>query len=195
MQKRGIFAAKGHNQMPSNGTRMAAYGAAVSFALHLVTYFIPSLRDATLSSSALIAILLGVWAIAQHLIVFPIIAALPAPRWAQAAGYGWLVIDMITDLLQLGGASKSLYLVMRLAINLVAALWIFTASWQARGAMRGIGIFVAADFALYSLTALLVPWAFVIALPSLVLLPVWFVLVGNHVSQPAAGAPGGQVAL
>jgi len=173
----------------ANGARYAAYGAAVLFALHLVTYFIPSIRDATLNSAMPVAILLGVLAVAQHLIVFPVVAALPAPRWAQIAGYVWLVVDMLTDLLQLGGASKSVYLVMRLAINLVAALWIAAASVQARGALRGIGLFVAIDFACYSFAAALVSWAFVITLPSLVLLPVWFILVGNRLGTNTGSAP------
>jgi hypothetical protein len=168
----------------------AAYSAAILFALHLTTYFVPSIRDATLSSSALVAILLAVLALAQHLVVFPVVAALPAPRWAKIAGYVWLVVDMATDLLQLGGASKSVYLVLRLAINLVAALWIATASWRATGALRPIGVFVAVDFAGYSLLILLTPLAFLVVLPSLVLLPVWFLLVGRRFAreqaQPAA---------
>src|SRR5579862_988031 len=128
----------------------AAYGAAIFFALHLATYFVPSIRDATLSSAAVIAGLLAVLALAQHLVVFPVVAALPAPRWARLAGYTLLVVDMLTDLLQLGGAPKSVYLVIRLVINLVAALWIATASWQTTGAIRWIGVFVAVDFACYS---------------------------------------------
>jgi hypothetical protein len=157
-------------------------------------------RDATLSTAPTVAIGLAVLAVAQHLVVFPVVAALPAPRWAQIAGYTWLVVDMGTDLLQLGGASKSVYLVLRLAINLVAALWIATASWQARGAIRVIGVFVAIDFACYSLVALLSPLAFLVTLPSLVLLPVWFVLVGRQlsrtpptsISSPSAGPTLGQ---
>lgn len=63
----------------------AAYGAAIFFALHLTTYFVPSIRDATLSSAAVIAGLLAVLALAQRLVVFPVVAALPAPRWAKLA--------------------------------------------------------------------------------------------------------------
>jgi hypothetical protein len=29
--------------------------------------------------------------LASRLLLFPIVAMLPAPRWARAAGYGWLV--------------------------------------------------------------------------------------------------------
>lgn len=160
-----------------------AYVAAVFFAAHLVTYFVPAIRDVTLASSVVGAVLLATLALAQHLVVFPVVATLPAPRWAQLAGYAWLVVDMGTDLLQLGGAPVSLYLVLRLAINLVAALWIAAASLRARGATRALGVFVAADFACYSFVALLSPLAFVLALPSLVLLPLWFVLVGRRLAK------------
>lgn len=165
--------------------RPAAYLAALFFALHLLTYFIPAVRDATLAHATGIAIALGVLAIAQHAVVFPVVAALAAPQWAKIVGYTWLIVDMGTDLLQLGGTPKSVYLVLRLAINLVAALWIATAALQARGAIRGIGLFVAIDFACYSVLALAVPWAFVITLPSLVFLPLWFVLVGRQFGYAA----------
>src|SRR5258708_17051039 len=148
-----------------------AYGAAVLFAAHLATYFAPAIRDVTVTSSVVGAVLLAVLAVAQHLVVFPVVGALPAPEWARAAAFTWLIVDMGTDLLQLGGAPKSLYLVLRLGINLVAALWIASASLRAHGGMRPLGVFVAADFACYSFVALLSPLAFVVALPSLVLLP------------------------
>ena len=165
-----------------------AYLAALLFAAHLATYFVPSIRDATLAGSAALAGALALLAIAQHLVIFPVVTALPAPRWAQLAGYTWLVVDMCTDLLQLGGAPKSLYLVLRLGINLVAALWIASASLRARGGMRGLGVFVAADFACYSFVALLSPLAFVVALPSLILLPLWFVLVGRRLALMSRSA-------
>ena len=175
----------------------AAYAAAVLFALHLATYFAPALRDATLGTVASLAVPLAVLAVAQHLVVFPVVAALPAPRWARAAAYVWLVFDMGTDLLQLGDTSKSVYLVIRLAVNVLAALWIASASWRARGGLRGIGLFVALDTVAYSCVGLFFAWAFVVTLPSLILLPVWFALVGRslarmpasrHAEQPTATA-------
>lgn len=171
---------------PSTTTRPAAavfaYAAATLFAAHLATYFMPAIRDVTLTTSTTLAIALAVLAVAQHLVVFPVVGALPAPWWARAAAYVWLVLDMGTDLLQLGGAPKSLYLVLRLGVNLLAALWIASASWRARGGMRWLGVFVAADFACYSFVGLLSPLAFLVALPSLVLLPLWFVLAGRRIA-------------
>lgn len=162
-----------------------AYSAAVLFAAHLATYFVPAIRDVTVTSSVVGAVLLAVLAVAQHLVVFPVVGALSAPQWARAAACTWLVVDMGTDLLQLGGTPKSLYLVLRLGINLGAALWIASASLRARGGMRPLGVLVAADFACYSFVALLSPLAFVMALPSLVLLPLWFVLAGRRIARIA----------
>ncbi len=161
------------------GAAYAAYSAALLFALHLLTYFIPVIRDATFATSASLAGTLAFLAVVQHLVVFPVVATLPAPRWAKVAAYVWLVVDMCTDILQFGGVSKAIYLVLRLAVNLLAALWIASASWPISRAIRYVGVFVALDFACYSFVALLSPLSFLVALPSLVLLPVWFGLVGR----------------
>jgi hypothetical protein len=173
--------------LPSTTTRpaasMFAYAAAALFAAHLATYFVPAIRDVTLTTSSTLAVSLAVVAVAQHLVVFPVVRALPAPWWARAAAFAWLVLDMSTDLAQLGGAPKSLYLVVRLGVNLLAALWIVSASLRARGGLRGLGVFVAADFACYSFVGLLSPLAFLIALPSLVLLPLWFILAGRRIAH------------
>ena len=49
----------------SNRPAMASYGAALLFAIHLVTYFIPPIRDVTTSSSVIgaeaLALLALVW--------------------------------------------------------------------------------------------------------------------------------------
>lgn len=163
-------------------TVTAAYAAAILFAIHLVTYFIAPLRDATTTSSPIVAELLALLAVAEHLLVFPVVAALPAPRWAKAAGYGWLVIDMATDIMQLNGTPKTTYLAMRYGGHISAALWITSASWQVKGAMRVIGVLVALDLTIYSFIAFL-PFTFVILIPSLVLLPLWLWLAGRLIAR------------
>lgn len=159
----------------------AAYGAAILFAIHLVTYLIPSIRDVTTSSSLIGAELLALLAVAEHLILFPVVAVLPAATWARAVGYGWLVLDIATDIMQLNGVDKLTYLALRYGANIAAALWIASVSWQTKGAMRIIGWIVALTLAIYSFIAFF-PFTFVILLPSLVLLPVWFVLGGRHIA-------------
>jgi hypothetical protein len=64
--------------------------------------------------------------------------------------------------------------------------------------MRGIGLFGALDTAAYSCVGLFFTWAFIVTLPSLILLPVWFALVGRSLAgmfaphdavQPQAPVP------
>src|SRR6266567_220686 len=80
---------------------------AILFAIRLPTFFISVIRDATPSSSLFLDELNGLLAVAPHLLLFPVVAALPAPRWAKAAGYGWLVIDISTDIMGLNGVPQT----------------------------------------------------------------------------------------
>jgi hypothetical protein len=160
----------------------AAYVAAILFAIHLVTYVIGPLRDATTSSSPIVAELLALLGVAEHLVLFPVIAALPAPRWAKAAGYGWLVIDMATDIMQLNGVPKETYLALRYGGHISAAVWIASASWQAKGVLRIVGEFVALDLVVYSFIAF-IPFTFIVLFPSLLLLPLWLVLIARLLAR------------
>lgn len=159
-----------------------AYIAAVLFALHLATYFVPALRDATLASAPALAVAVALLALAQHAVVFPVAAALPAPSWARMSAYIWLIGDMLSDLMQMSGFSLTRYITLRLLVNVLAAVWLLAASWRAPLAMRIVGIFVACDLVAYSLTAPFDASAFLLALPSLVLLPLWFALAGRRLS-------------
>ncbi len=168
-----------------------AYAAAILFALHLATYFVPALRDATLANAPALAVGVAVLALAQHAVVFPVAAALPAPSWARMSAYIWLIGDMVSDLMQLGGSPVSRYITLRLLVNLLAAVWLLAASWRAPLAMRIIGIFVACDLAAYSITTPFDTRAFVLALPSLVLLPIWFALAGRYLARSEANQSRG----
>jgi hypothetical protein len=55
--------------------------------------------------------------------------------------------------------------------------------------MRIIGIFVGWDLIAYSLTAPFWVSAFVLSLPSLILVPVWFALVGRLLTALASEPP------
>jgi hypothetical protein len=171
----------------------AAYAAAALFVVSLARFFvIPLLGLAT--NSPVVAELNGLLPAAAHLLLFPVVAALVAPTWARAAGYGWLVIDIATDVMALNGVADTLYLPLRYGGHVSAAVWIATASWQTTSGQRAVGLLLALDLALYSFVA---PWVSVAALyPSLLLLVLWFVLVGRHIAyagELAAAAAGMQV--
>lgn len=166
---------------------LAAYGAALLFAIHLITYFIPAVRDVTSSSSLFGAEALALLAVAEHLILFPVVAALPAPGWARAVGYGWLVLDIATDIMQLNGVAQLTYLSLRYGANIAAALWLASAGWQGKGALRVIGVIVAIDLTIYSFIAF-IPLTFLMLIPSLILLPLWFIFAGRSLTRQAAVA-------
>src|SRR5436190_893298 len=67
-------------------TSLLAYGAAVLFAALF----------ASIGAQAPppISPLLGLFG---HLVLLPVVAALPAPPWARAAGYGWLIGDVVLN--------------------------------------------------------------------------------------------------
>ena len=167
--------------------------AVILFAAHFVTYFVPSLRDATFATAPALALGVAALALAQHGVVFPVAAALPAPGWARMSAYIWLIGDVISDLMQLFGSLTAQYLALRLFVNVLAAVWIVAASWRAPVAMRIVGIFVGCDLVAYSVSAIFNPAAFIISLPSLLLVPIWFELVARRLTalseEPTSAAP------
>ena len=173
---------------PPPATR-AAFAAALLFTLRFVCFFLPpslarGVADGTLPGALL--------AVAEHALLFPVIAALPAPAWARAAGWGWLVLDMTTDIMALHGVPPATYLAVRYGGHLAAALWVLGAAWPARGALRWTGLLYALDLGSYSFLAAS-GVSFAILVPSAVLLPLWLVLVGRSLASHSV--PSGRQAV
>src|SRR5712691_6170103 len=162
-----------------NTSRVAiiAYIAAAIFFLRLLTFLNPGLSTISAvhaaPSTALIAELIALLGIIPHLLLFPVIDALPAPRWAKAAGYGWLVIDMSTDIMQLSGVNSSIYLSLKYGGHNSAATWITLTSAQANRNRRILGLLTAIDLAAYSVLNPLSPLMFIILIPLILILPLW----------------------
>jgi hypothetical protein len=159
----------------TNSSRLAVGAAYIAAALFVVAFARFFLLPPEGSKNVVVA-LLGV---APHLLLFPVVAALPAPPWGRAAGYGWIVVDMATDIMALNGVATPTFIAMRYGGHLSAALWIALTSLQAKGATRIIGLLLALDLGGYSFVAPFDPTHFVGLLPSFVLLPLWLVLVGR----------------
>ncbi len=157
-----------------------AYVAAVLFAIRFVFFFLPPGIQSQVGDGTVPGALLS---LAEHLVMFPIIAALPAPQWAKAAGYGWLVVDMSTDIMAFNHVPNTIYLALRYGDHLSAAVWIAVASWQARGAIRVIGLLYVLNLASYSYLAAYGVSPAVLA-PSAILFPTWLVLVGRRLARP-----------
>jgi hypothetical protein len=163
-----------------------AFVAAGLFSLRFVFFFLPYLRflpsglSGLVQDGTLAGALLGN---AEHLVLFPIISAFPAPSWAKHAGYGWLVVDMATDIMALQGVSPAIYLALRYGGHISAALWVASASWQATKATRIIGLLYTFNIAFYSYVA---HGSFFLLIPSAFLFPLWLVLVGRFLAREQA---------
>src|SRR5579871_1221726 len=125
-----------------NNPAFAAYGVALLFLLRFPTYLLPQT-----------GLVVAIVAVAPHLLLFPVVSALSAPGWARAAGYGWLIIDITTDIMGLNGVPATIFLPMRYGGHVSAALWIVVAAWRTTGATRIVGVLLALFLGGYSFIA------------------------------------------
>lgn len=75
-----------------------------------------------------------------HLALFLLVAKLEAPEWARAAGYGWLVLDVMTAVLTLNGVPHEIYDFVRLGGHIFGGIWIATASLSGSRPVKVIGL-------------------------------------------------------
>ncbi|HEX8995026.1 MAG TPA: hypothetical protein VF812_03235 [Ktedonobacterales bacterium] len=172
--------------------RLAArcsYFATPLFIIHVATFSIQANRNPTLANMPSDAIAIAVLALARNAVVAPVIGTLPSAGWARIAGYTWLIGDLLSELTQVGGASKSLYLTLRLVAPMLAALWISATSARMDGPVKSIGYVVAGLLLAYSLASTLTPAAFILAILGLMLLPLWFGLIHRRLDQLLTPAP------
>ncbi len=75
-----------------------------------------------------------------HLALFLMVSRLAAPDWARAAGYGWLVLDVMAGVLTLDGLPYAIYEHIRLGGHVFGGIWIATASLSGSRAVRIVGV-------------------------------------------------------
>ena len=88
--------------------------------------------------------------IAFHLFMFMLVAKLDAPDWAKAAGYGWLVLDVMVGVLTLNHLPPNIYFPIRLGGHIFAGTWITMVSLSAPRAMKIVGVITGVWLAGYS---------------------------------------------
>ncbi|WP_157507081.1 hypothetical protein [Ktedonobacter racemifer] len=160
-----------------------AYISAGLWIVRLLAFFVPALRDASPSGAPLLSELFCVLGIATHMTLLPVVDALPGPRWGKAAGYGWIAIDMATEIMQLNGVPHATYIALKYGGHISAAVWFATASWRQKGTMRVVGLLLALVLGGYSFVAPFDPTHFIGLLPSLVLIPTWIILAGREITR------------
>ena len=120
-------------------------------------------------------------AVAFHVVLFPVVAALPSANWARAAGYGWLVLDIAANIMYLNNVDEHTTTALRYGAHIPAVIWIITSSLKGNRLMQVTGILQAVIMGSYSFIA---PWAPTWFLyPAMVLLIIWLFLAGRHLSK------------
>jgi hypothetical protein len=152
---------------------LAADAAAATFVV-LIVIFAGVLPAFGAHPPMALVVFAAIDAIAFHLLLFPVVAALPAPDWARAAGYGWLVVDIATNVMGVNGVSFDTTTALRLGGHIAACLWIGTAAWSSRGWTRVVGFALVVALAPYSFLAPYVPPTAI--MPAMLLLTAWVVL-------------------
>ncbi|MFD5142451.1 hypothetical protein [Streptomyces sp. NPDC058401] len=111
-----------------------------------------------------------------HLCIMVVISRMDSPLWAKAAGFGWITLDVLSGMLTINEIPADLASTVRLAGHVLAGVWFVTASLQARPkSVRIVGTLVGVSLGLSSFLGAFLPA--VIAAPSGLLLPVWFLLL------------------
>lgn len=79
-------------------------------------------------------------AVLFHLALLPLVAALPAPPWARAAGYGWVALDVAAGVMTAHGMDALSTTAMRHAAETMALPWLAAASWRTGGVPRAVAV-------------------------------------------------------
>jgi hypothetical protein len=162
---------------PVPAPALAAYAAAATFAVLMVMFggVLPAFGA---HPPFALVLLVGIDAIAFHLLLFPVVAALPAPEWGRAAGYGWLVIDIVTNVMAINGVTDAGTTAMRLGGHIAAVTWVASAAWPARGWTRAVGFALALVLGTYSFWGQFQPPAAI--MPAMLLMLAWVVLAARR---------------
>lgn len=106
-------------------------------ALAAIAFFAPVAVSFAVAPNAWWADYLGIF---FHISLFLLVPWLPAPSWAKAAGYGWLVIDVTAGVLSINSVSDTIAQPVRLGGHVFAGIWILTASLSGSTPVKVVGV-------------------------------------------------------
>jgi hypothetical protein len=154
---------------PQRLASTAAYVAALLFFFLIIMF-------ATVHNGMII----GIVAVTFHVLLFPVVANLPSTEWARACGYGWIMLDIASNMMQINGVDEHLCSALRYGAHIPAVIWIITSSMHCNRQMLSVGLVQGVIMAGYSFIA---PWAPAWVLyPAMILLIVWLFLAGRFLA-------------
>ncbi|WP_353813769.1 hypothetical protein [Agromyces sp. SYSU T00266] len=166
-----------------------AYAAAVFFVLGMIVIIGLGVRNEFEGSPPPSVIIYVFAGLAFHFALLPVISALPAPTWARASGYVWVVVDNMILMLTLYSVGTEIIDPLRWGIHLAAATWLLGASWAQHGVSRWIGLLAAFGLAGSSLGGAFTESALVLLRVAGPLMVVWLILAGIRLGKTAAPIP------
>src|SRR4029077_6622691 len=125
--------------------KLAAYGAYAGAFLFTVLIVLFSTKANGFAT--------GVVAVAFHVVLFPVVAELTSASWAKAGGYGWLILDIAANVMQLNGIDPHISEGLRYGAHIPAIIWIITSSLKGSKPMMFVGILQAIIMGTYSFIA------------------------------------------
>lgn len=92
-----------------------------------------------------------------HLALFLLVPQLPAPDWARAAGYGWLILDVTVGVMTLNHVPTDIALPIRLGGHIFAGIWIVNVSLRSALPIRLTGLLTGIMLFSYSFVSPFIP--------------------------------------
>lgn len=110
-----------------------------------------------------------------HLAIFLLVAKLEAPEWAKAAGYGWLILDVMTGVLTLNGVPHEIYDFVRLGGHIFSGIWIAVASLSGSRLLKVVGVVTGVYLSAFTFVS---PFLSMKALgPNAILVLIWLAII------------------
>ena len=106
----------------------AAYIGAVLFTVLIILFNIMPKNIVAIS----------VVAVAFHVVLFPVVAALPSANWAKAGGYGWLSLDIAANVMLINGVDEHVCTSLRYGAHISAIIWIISASLKGNRLLQSV---------------------------------------------------------
>jgi hypothetical protein len=114
--------------------------------------------------------------ISSHAALFPLVGALPSPAWARSAGFGWLIVDVVANSMELHAGEDRSSTSIRYGGHILAGMWIAASSVHSGGLLAWLGVPLGAWLVLHALLASQLPeWALAPAMPLLI---IWLIAAG-----------------
>lgn len=123
-----------------------------------------------------------------HLAIFLLVARLPAPELARAAGYGWLVVDVMVGVMTLSHVPAEITVPMRLGGHIFAGIWVVSASLLAVRPIMLTGVITGTWLTLFTFLSPFVPKTALA--PTAVLMLIWLGLIAWYNGSTRDRKPG-----